>query len=107
MSNERMIGVLHAYVLLKPILSQAFQTSAKVDNSTSFLHSNGFKTHDSFQKKSKLHIIPSESLPVITRDDACKILEMDVRAANIEYSLTEIWNKLKESIQRVGLEGEF
>jgi len=45
MSNEKMIGVLHAFVLLKPIINKTMTASSLMESSIDFLHSHGFNTH--------------------------------------------------------------
>ena len=45
LSNEKMIGVLHAFVLLKPTLQKTIKNVSKIEKAMVFMHKNGFQTH--------------------------------------------------------------
>ena len=45
MSNERMIGVLHAFVLLKPTIDRTMRNSTLIEESMKFMHTHGYPTH--------------------------------------------------------------
>lgn len=51
MSNEKMIGVLHAFVLLKPTIDKAMRNTIRVDDAMKFMQYNGFPTHHLANKK--------------------------------------------------------
>ena len=51
MTNEKMIGVLHAFVLLKPTIDKAVRNTNRIDDAMRFMHQNGFPTHHLANKK--------------------------------------------------------
>jgi hypothetical protein len=58
--------------------------STEIEDAMKFMHSNGFPTHHLANKKqfgnNHSIYIPTDSVPVVTRDDATKFLEMEYKA---------------------------
>ena len=108
MSNEKMVGVLHAFVLIKPTIDKAMVNSIKVDDAMKFMHQNGFPTHHLANKKhfgnNHQMFIPTDSVPVITKDDATKFLEMEYKASNIQDNLRSMFSKVKGGLDSLGID---
>lgn len=99
MNNEKMIGALHAFVLLKPTLNKAMQTCNRIDDSLKFMHSHGYPTHHLADRRgAHSNSLPSDSVPVLTRDDTCKFLEMDYKTVLVSDHMRLIFQNIKRTM---------
>jgi hypothetical protein len=87
MTNEKMIGILHAFTILKPTIVRAMKNSTRIEETMKFMHKNGFPTHNLANKKSfnnhPYFNVPTDSVPCINKDDATKFLEMDFKTEDM------------------------
>ena len=106
MNNEKMIGVLHAFVLLKPTISKAINNSQRLDESMRFMHTHGFPTHHLADKKglgaNPYTTLPADSIPVLTRDDSSKFLEMEFKSAQVGDKMRLVFQTLKKAMDTIG-----
>ena len=107
MSNEHMIGVLHAFVLLKPTIDKALKNTGQIEDSMKFMHQHGYPTHQLANKKfygnNPNIFIPTDSVPVINRDDATKFLEMEFKTAKVGDSMRNVFLQVKAGMDKINL----
>jgi len=101
MSNEKMIGILHAFVLIMPILKKSMNNCQKTEDAIEFLHINGFSSRITGSHNSSLE---SRSVPsVLTRSDCNHIQSMETSLHEIqENQLETLFSKLKYSLDKLG-----
>lgn len=61
--NETMIGVLHAFVLLRPTLLKSFKNCKRVEGAIEYMHQNGFDPKPE-------GIASGSIMPIITREQS-------------------------------------
>ena len=95
-----MIGVLHAYVLLKPTLEKCIKNCSKIDGAIKFLHKNGFGTHSKLSMPNA--VAGNKTLPIITRDDALYFLSLDYQSATISSQMSNLFDGIEEALNSLG-----
>jgi hypothetical protein len=100
LSNERMIGVLHAFVLLKPTLDKCIRNCNKIDGAIKFMVQNGFQAHSN-------HSIPNMAntakfIPIITREDANHFLNLEHQTTEVSAQMKGIFQQLEDALEVLG-----
>ena len=102
-----MIGILHAFVLLKPTLEKSMRNCNKIESSMRFMHKNGFNTHSRRSikdpKNKKLdNCSKNNAVPIISRDDANHFLQMEYRGTQVEMVMSSLFNTLQDGLGVMG-----
>ena len=64
------------------------------------MHIHKYPTHELMQRR-RADSIQLDSVPVVTRDDSTKFLEMSVSLGSMEDNTHDMLNKLKQKLKQI------
>lgn len=71
-----------------------------------FMHSHGYPTHHLADKKgvgaNPYSYVPNDAVPVLTRDDSSKFIEMEYKSALIGDQMRIIFHAIKKAVDKMG-----
>ena len=73
-----MVGILHGFMLIREVVAKSMEGVENHEFAMRHLASGGFQTHALVDKKATPDYAVFNAIPTVTRDDACKFLEMRV-----------------------------